>query len=273
MKEPSDGLSRRDVMKYSVAGAAVSLTGIGCAQGTDKKTTTVAAAKPKFVNPGNKAFYKADGAFDPDAAKKAYLDMMNAFGYPIPDVLKTDEFWVCDFLSRDCEKLGMGGIFWINDCGTYGDNGDKVYKGGFKDQKFGYLGHEIYLLPGQMLPEHRHIGNGGEKGYGPKMESWQVRYGEVEFFGQHKGAGDETLISDMPKEEQPWGYGEDWFKSKYVTKRTAKSGKLYSLEDPETWHFQRAGKEGAIVTEYATYHNHVCFSKPGMEFKGSPAKA
>ena len=26
---------------------------------------------------------------------------------------------------------------------------------------------------------------------------------------------------------------------------------------------------GAIVTEYATYHNHVEFSKPGMEFDNS----
>ena len=83
----------------------------------------------------------------------------------------------------------------------------------------------------------------------------------------------ETLISDMPKAELPWGFGDDWFKSRYTTTRTAKSGKLYSLEDPETWHFQRAGAQGAIVTEYATYHNHVEFSKPGMEFDSSKAEA
>jgi hypothetical protein len=75
----------------------------------------------------------------------------------------------------------------------------------------------------------------------------------------------------MPEKERPWGYGEPWFKSKYVAVRTAKSGKLYSLEDPESWHFQRAGAEGAIVAEYATYHNHVEFSKPGMEFDSSKA--
>ena len=75
----------------------------------------------------------------------------------------------------------------------------------------------------------------------------------------------------MPEAERPWGCGEDWFKSKYVAKRTAKSGKLYTLEDPESRHFQRAGKDGAIVTEFATYHNHVMFSKPGMEFASSPA--
>ena len=123
--------------------------------------------------------------------------------------------------------------------------------------------------PAQALPEHRHIG--GAEGYGPKMESWHVRYGTVDFFGEYKGAGDEKLISEMPENERPWGYGQPWFKSKYVARRTAKSGKLYTLEDPESWHFQRAGAGGAIVAEYATYHNHVEFSKPGMEFDSSKA--
>jgi hypothetical protein len=56
----------------------------------------------------------------------------------------------------------------------------------------------------------------------------------------------------------------------YVAKRGP--GQVYSLEDPESWHFQRAGANGAIVTEYATYHNHVEFSKPGMVFASSEAR-
>jgi len=71
----------------------------------------------------NKAFYKPDGAFDANATKKAYLDMMRAFGYPIPPVLKTDELWVCDFLQRDMANLGMGGIFWVNETGQYDQTG------------------------------------------------------------------------------------------------------------------------------------------------------
>jgi hypothetical protein len=195
--------------------------------------------------------------------------MMEAFGYPISDVLRTEEFWVCDFLQRDYGKLGMGGIFWINAKGKYGESGAKAYTGTFAGQSYGYLGHEIYLLPGQMLPEHRHVG--GADGYGPKMESWHVRYGTVDFFGEYKGAGDERPISEMPEIERPWGYGRPWFKSRYVARRTAKSGKLYTLEDPESWHCQRAGPQGAIVSEYATYHNHVEFSKPGMAFENSAA--
>ena len=162
----------------------------------------------------------------------------------------------------------MGGIFWINAKGTCGSTGQKRYEGKFKDQKFGYLGHEIFLLPGQTLPEHRHIG--GSEGYGPKMESWHVRYGSVVFFGEYKGAGDEVPISDLPVDKRPFGYDQPWFKSKYAAQRTA--GQLYTLEDPESWHGQCAGPNGAIVSEYATYHNQVEFSKPGMVFGSSEAK-
>ena len=215
----------------------------------------------------SKAFYKADGAFNPEVAKKAYLDMLKAFHCPIYDVLKTDQFWTCDFQQRDFAKLGMGGIFWINESNTYGGSGAKAYKGKYKDQRFGYLGHEIYLLPGQMLPEHSHIG--GPKDHAPKMEAWQVRYGTVTFFGEYKG-DDEIAIAKMPAKDRPWGCGQKWFKSKYAA--TRKAGQMYKLGDPESWHFQRAGAQGAIVTEYATFHNHVHFSKPGLEFASSKAK-
>jgi len=214
------------------------------------------------------SLYK-EGALDAVALKQAYFDMMEQFNYPVPDVLKTDNFWVCDFNQGDVMALGMGGIFWINEKGEYKASGAGAYAGSYKDDSFGYLLHEIYLLPGQTLPEHTHIG--GPEGYGPKMEAWQVRYGEVYFYGQYKH-GDEILISDAPEVMRPWGYGEDWFKSKYIAKRDAKTNQMYVMSDPESWHGQKAGPQGAIVTEVATYHNHVTFSKPGMEFKNTGAE-
>ncbi len=260
MKEPRQLATRRTILKYSVGTTvAMAAASSGC--------TSLAGSKKDDPSVGK--FYQTDGAFSQQSAKEAYFAMMKRFGYPIPDVLATDQFWVCDFLQRDFAKLGMGGIFWINSSGTYAKAGVQAYAGDFKEDHYGYLGHEIYLLPGQLLPEHRHVG--GNEGYGPKMESWQVRYGTVEFFGEHKGAGDEILISEMPPQDRPWGYGQDWFKSKYIATRTAKSGRLYTMGDPESWHGQRAGAEGAIVTEYATYHNQVEFSKPGMKFASSEA--
>jgi hypothetical protein len=253
MKEPSDSsaMNRRDCLK-AMGAVVVAASGTGAA-----------APAP------DPSFYQA-GAYDAAAAKAAYFELMEKFGYPIPDVLRGDDFWVCDFLQRDFTRLGMGGVFWINEKGHYGTNGGGKYQGEFKDRDFGYLGHEIYLLPGQTLPEHRHIG--GPEGYGPKMEAWQVRYGEVLFFGEYQRAGDEVLIAELPAGRRPWGAGEDWFKSRYAARRTATSGRLYTLEDPESWHGQVAGPEGAIVTEYATYHNHVEFSKPGLAFDNSKAR-
>ncbi|HUS90426.1 MAG TPA: hypothetical protein VM695_01205 [Phycisphaerae bacterium] len=256
-------ISRRQMIKGAAAGAVASVPFFQ--SGCEAEGLTGAKPMPTFKN---KDFYKADGSFDAEAAKNAYYAMMRAFNYPISDVLKTEEFWVCDFLQRDYEKLGMAGIFWVNEKGVYGETGAKAYAGDFKGKTFGYLGHEIYLLPGQVLPEHNHIG--GPDGYGPKMEAWHIRYGSVTFFGEYKGAGDEIEIAQMPAAERPWGFGEAWFKSKYAAPRTA--GQMYKLVDPESWHFQRAGAQGAIVSEYATYHNHVQFSKPGMEFDSSKAK-
>lgn len=247
-------LNRRSVLKGVAAGGVSLLTG-AYALGGDCKMKSDAK------------FYQANGAFDPKAAVDAYHRLMESFKYPISDALRSDQFWVCDFVQRNFPVLGMGGIFWVNESGTYGKVGTGAYEGEFEEQSFGYLGHDIYLLPGQVLPEHRHIG--GPEGYGPKMESWLVRHGDIQLFGEYQGTGEEIPISELPENQRPWGYGEPWFKSKYAAHRTAKSGKIYSLKDPESWHFMQAGKNGAIVAEFATYHNHVEFSKPGMIFDNS----
>jgi D-lyxose ketol-isomerase len=251
---------------YLMTGILTAIWISGCAAPKNYTGLTPLSSFPRLVSP---SFYKPDGSFDQAVAKQAYFDMMRAYHYPIPEILKTDALWTADFMQNDFAKLGMGGVFWKNVEGTYGNVGTKAYKGEYKDQKFGYLGHEMYLLPGQMLPEHCHLANGDGKGFGPKMETWHIRYGSVEFFSEYTGDSGETLISNMPANERPWGYGQPWFKSKYVKKSGA--GEIYSLNDAESWHFMRAGKNGAIVSEYATYHNDVKFSKPGMQFGNSKA--
>lgn len=237
----------------------------GCATAPKNYTGQVPFAS--IAQPKSASFYNPDGSFNQAIGKQAYYDMMRAYHYPISPMLKTEDFWTADFLQGDFAKVGMAGIFWKNVEGVYGEVGAKTYKGEFKDAKYGYLGHDIYLLPGQMLPEHSHLGS--KKGFGPKMETWHITHGSVDFFSEYKGDGSETLISAMPDSAKPWGYGKPWFKSKYVTTRVA--GEVYSLGDPESWHFMRAGKNGAIVSEFATYHNDVQFSDPKMEFGNSKA--
>jgi len=253
----------KKALQRAVMSAAAAAMVAGTMTGCSSCPITGKAAKLEKAD-----FYK-DGKCDIAAVKQAYFDLIKRNNYPIPDILKTDNFWTCDFNQGDILALGMGGIFWINQKGEYKEMGAKDYKGDFKDAQFGYLLHEIYMLPGQTLPEHRHTG--GPEKRGPKMESWQVRYGSASFYGQYKH-GDEVLISSIPADERPWGYGEKWFKSKYISKRDAKTNQMYTLNDPEAWHGLVAGPEGAIITEVATYHNHVEFSKPGLVFQNTGHK-
>lgn len=257
MKKPSNvTFSRRTFVAGALAAGGAAIT--GCKSKTTETTNETTSM--------TKSDLYSKGSLDIQKTKDAYFKMLADFNYPIPDILKTDDFWVCDFEQGDILALGMSGIFWINEKGEYKSSGAGNYSGDYADQSFGYLLHEIYLLPGQTLPEHNHLG--GPENMGPKMESWQVRYGEVYFFGQYKH-GDELLISEAPENMRPWGFGEDWFKSKYISKRDAKTNQMYTLKDPEAWHGQKAGPKGAIVTEVATFHNHVQFSKPGMKFNNT----
>jgi len=204
-------VSRRKLMVVA-AGAALAATA-ACRQA--KAAATVKAHK-------NADFYGADGKFNDAAAKQAYFDMMQRFGYPVYERLRKD-MWVQDFALGKFIEVGMAGIFWIND----------------KEGK--YLGHEIYLLPGQMLPEHWHVKTDDVPA---KAEAWQLRYGAVTLFGE----GDPSPEFDkiVPAGEK------EWTTVKHAT--VLALGDIAPLVRVETRHFMVAGPEGCIVTEYASYH-------------------
>ena len=116
--------------------------------------------------------------------------------------------------------------------------------------RFGYP-----IVPGQMIPEHRHMKT--EKA-GPKMEGWHVRYGSICTFGEGEPkAGWEKIV---PAEHQ----GEYLKCKNYVE---LKPGECNDLAGAEQWHFMVAGPEGAIVSEYATYHDG-----DGLRFSHPKAK-
>ncbi len=208
-------MSRREMMGGALAGAAsASLLGAGpaAAQGGNLK-----------VYP-NAHFYKSDGSFDVAAAKAAYYEMFEFYDYPIVPRLKGEEFWAVDFGLGKFMEVGMAGIFWLN----------------LKDQN--YFGHEIYLLPGQMIPEHRHVKTPVA---GPKLESWHVRHGWVNIYGEGEAtAGVEERIPASHREC-----------CKARVEQKLLPGEVGHLGGPEQWHWMRAGEQGAIVTEYATYHD------------------
>lgn len=188
------------------------------------------------MKPSTNAHFYKDGKFDAAAAKEAYFAMMRQFNYPIVDRLKGDDFWVCDFSLGDFAQVGMGGIIWWN------------------DKEHGYFGHEIFLLPGQMIVEHGHAATDVKA----KMEAWQPRHGLIHLFGTASAIG--PCPAPLPKSQA------DFITTNY--QGVLKPGETKGLTEVASKHFMMAGPEGAIVTEYATYHDGkgLRFTNPGVKF-------
>ncbi len=226
-EKTSGGITRRSMLAATAATAA----------GTAFRAphTASAAEAPAAVKTYTSAeFYDASGKFLADKAREAYFDMFRRFDYAISAKLKKD-MWVLDFGLRDFACVGMAGIFWVN------------------RQEFGYFGHEIFLLPGQMIPEHRHLATAK----GPaKMESWQPRHGMIYTFGE--GEPTPELLDRIPASQR-----------KLVHSRHGQPLGLDEVADLNrltAWHFMVAGPEGALVTEYGTFHDMdgLRFSNPGV---------
>lgn len=170
----------------------------------------------------NADFYK-DGKFNQEVAMKAMKDMFEFYNVPFTALMAKD-MWVTDFGLGDFENVGMGGIFWVNDA------------------DFGYFAHAIYLLPGQMIPEHAHV----KTNFPAKHESWMVNHGSVYNFSE---VGDETPNAPAI----PAGHGP--IKSKNFVVQNV--GDVLRLKELGTFHFMMAGSEGAIVDEWANYHDNA----------------
>ena len=183
----------------------------------------------------NADFYDASGKFLPDQARAAYYDMFRRFHYPVSETLKKD-MWILDFGLGDFAQVGMAGIFWLN------------------RQDYNYFGHEIYLLPGQMIPEHAHLATA--KG-AAKMESWQPRHGMIYTFGE--GEATPEYLEKIPASQR-----------NLVKSRRCKPlgiDEVAHLNRLTAYHFMVAGPEGAEVTEYGTFHD-----MDGLRFSNPKAK-
>jgi len=181
----------------------------------------------------NADFYK-DGKIQPEIAKKAYLEMLEFYGVPFSPTLAAG-IWITDFNLGDFENVGMAGIFWLN------------------DSVHGYFGHEIYLLPNQMIPEHRHLATK----FPAKFESWKVNHGTCYNFG----IGEPTANPPVLPESQ-----KDHITSlSFVHQDIDEVVALKKLESP---HFILAGDNGVIITEFATYHDGagLRFTNPNVVF-------
>ncbi len=228
-------MNRRTLLTTSVMAAGAAALGASSAEaqrrngGRRRPVSKEANGMKRYPN---EYFYDKDGKFLEDRAKEAFYEMFRYHKYPIYYQLETPEFWVIDCGLGDFANAGMGGIFWLN------------------DEKNGYFGHEIYLLPGQMIPEHKHI----KTEHPAKMESWQVRYGSAYNFGE--GDVPNGIEKEIPASQRG--------KTHCTKAEFLKLGDIRHLGVPEAWHFLMGGDEGAIITEYANYHDGagLRFSNP-----------
>lgn len=224
------------LMAVGLGAGMIGLTA-GCASTCKPCASSCCGKTGKEIKYVNADFYK-DGKFDVDKAKQAYYNLMTKFGVPVYAELKRPDgpFWAVDFKAGDFLSFGMGGVFWCN-------------------EKEGYFGHEIYLLPGQSIAEHRHLPTKDAEGkpLRCKIESWQVRYGYVYGFSE---VGEPNLDKFPEAKAMLSKLQIPHLKSVHVEKWEA-DGKVYKLAGPETWHFMQAGPDGAIVTEFATTHDNA----------------
>lgn len=203
-------------------------------------------------------FYKMDGALDVYKAKKAYLKLAKRYNLSIHEVLFTDNFEVYDFQQGEFENLGMAGILRDSEKNEY------VTKKISRREENNSLSYDIYVLSGQCTPEQRYVSRPAVK------NEWYVRAGSTRFFCEKSSGNGEKLISNLPKEKQPWGFGEEWFKCNYYIDKEA--GESWTLSDVTGYHFVQAGSKGCVITKPPTSQRDIRFSKACISFENTKAK-
>jgi len=180
-------------------------------------------ARKASISFDNASFYGKDGKFDVEKGKDAVMALARYHGYPVFPGMR-DKLWVSDYGTGQFTKLGLAAYMFKN------NEEDK------------YMLMDLFLLPGQMLPEHWHLD--GDKNPA-KREGWLVRWGLSHIVGE----GEANLGKDVviPKCHMN---GDATTKHEAV----ATAGMFIPLSKVYTRHWQFGGPEGAIITEVANVH-------------------
>lgn len=172
----------------------------------------------------NKDFYR-NGVFRKEIAKQAIKEMLEYYGELYTPKIDS-EIWVSDFGLGDYEHVGLASVTWFN------------------DPQYNYFAMTMYLLPGQMIPEHIHRPVTEPPAKPAKYESWKAIRGWVYNFSE---VGEST--------PNPPAIPASFGKVISQNYNILKAGDTQALKKTETWHFMMAGPEGAIVDEYGVFHD------------------
>ncbi|MCL2103853.1 MAG: hypothetical protein FWH21_02155 [Kiritimatiellaeota bacterium] len=216
-----------------MAAAAAIVAGTGC-------SPSGSTANKPAITFDNAWFYDKDGKFIEERGKDAYIALMRYHGYPVfPNTKET--LWVSDYGIGEFTKVGLGALFFAN---------PEEEPEGFR-----FLMQDLYLLPGQMLPEHYHLKTAKSV---EKMEGWLVRHGSATIIGE----GDPTpgLLERLPESQREV--------ATVLCGVNATPGTFVKLNRVTARHAQLAGPEGVIETEVANFHDNdaVRHTNPKLVF-------
>ena len=199
----------------------------------NKESTEVAQSETATQSSNDKAsisfdnadFYDASGNFLESKAKEAIISLMKYHGYPVFPGIQ-ESLWVSDYGTGQYTKLGLAA---------------NMFKNNEEDR---YMLMDLFLLPGQMLPEHWHLD--GDTNLA-KREGWLIRHGKSYVVGI--GTDNLAQFSEVKVPEIHMG-GE--VTTKHVVE--ANPGMFVGLAEVYSRHWQFGGPEGVILTEVANVH-------------------
>jgi len=125
---------------------------------------------------------------------------------------------IADFGLSDLYKIGLEVLVYVNTT--------KV------------CAKELIMFPGQTCPEHIHPTRNGVPG---KEETFRCRWGKVYLY----------VTGEKNCEPQLKGLEDHKEYLKVAHEIVLDPGEQYTLM-PDTWHWFRAGEEGAVVSEFST---------------------
>lgn len=221
MPDPQE-ISRRTLIKSAGCGVGLAATTRGVAAGAEPASD---ASRRQPIAWQNADFYDDQGAFRADQAKAAVLELCAYHHYPVFPGL-ADGLWVWDYNIGQFATLGLAAYIFVNNVSDR------------------YMMLDLFLLPGQMVPEHWHV---AAEGNPAKLEGWLVRWG----ISHIVGVGEANLSATTMVPDCHWG-GKTTARHEIV----GTAGTFVPLAKVESPHWQLGGPEGAIVTEVANVHTN-----------------
>jgi hypothetical protein len=201
----------------TVLGAVTVAALVSVCYGMNCKTGTPITASIQLPN---ESYYK-DGKFDVEKGKDAVIALMKHHGYPVYPGIR-EKIWVSDYGLGHFTEVGLAAVMWKNNA---------------EDK---YMLMDLFLMPGQMLPEHWHLDGEGNPA---KREGWLVRWGQSHVVGE----GEPNLTIKVPAIHNGG-------KVTVEHDTVANPGDFVPLNRVTAHHWQMAGSEGAIITEVANVH-------------------